>query len=130
MSRLARRAWFAAALAAVASGCSSPKKKTTTSKSSKKSKTASRERSAQRAAAWNRKHRPQGPQSFSSLLKADDWMKDLDSGSPETRISAAKQLGGMGKAAQFALPKLEKLAGDSNAEVAAAAQAAVDAIKK
>jgi hypothetical protein len=36
----------------------------------------------------------------------------------------------MGKSAQSALPKLEKLAADSNADVAAAAKQAIKSIRK
>jgi hypothetical protein len=127
MGSIPRRAWFAALLAAAA-GCSSTKKKTT--RSTKKSGSKNRLPSAKEAEAWNRKHRPQGPQTFGNLLDADAWITDLDSSSPQTRITAAKQLGNMGKGAQSALPKLEKLAKDKDAGVAKAAQQAIQAIRK
>jgi len=126
MKLLDRRTWFLALLVA-AGGCSSAKQK-----KKKKSGAASRDRapSAKNAASWNRKHRPQGPQTFGNLLEADTWIADLESTSPQTRITAAKQLGNMGKSAQAALSKLETLAQDSNAEVAAAAKQAIQAIRK
>lgn len=126
MRLLDRRTWFLALLVA-AGGCSATKKK-----KKKKSGAGSSDRppSAKNAASWNRKHRPQGPQTFSNLLEADTWITDLDSNSPETRITAAKQLSTMGKSAQAALPKLEKLAQDPNAEVAAAAKQAIKSIRK
>jgi hypothetical protein len=130
MRPLDRRTWFLALLVA-AGGCSSAtsaKKKTT--RSTRKSGSLDRLPSAKNAEAWNRKHRPQGPQTFSNLLEADTWITDLDSKSPQTRITAAKQLGNMGKSAQSALPKLEKLAKDSNAEVATAAKNAIKSIRK
>ena len=126
MRPLDRRTWFLALLVA-AGGCSADKKK-----KKKKSGGGSLDRvpSAKNAEAWNRKHRPQGPQTFSNLLEADTWIADLESTSPQTRITAAKQLGSMGKSAQAALSKLEKLAKDSNAEVAAAAKQAIKSIRK
>lgn len=126
MKLLARRTWFLALLL-TAGGCSADKKK-----KKKKSGAGSLDRvpSAKNAEAWNRKHRPQGPQTFSNLLEADTWIADLDSTSPQTRITAAKQLGSMGKSAKAALSRLEKLAKDSNAEVAAAAQQAIKSIRK
>lgn len=126
MKLLARRTWFLALLV-TAGGCSADKKK-----KKKKSGAGSLDRvpSAKNAEAWNRKHRPQGPQTFSNLLEADTWIADLDSTSPQTRITAAKQLGSMGKSAKAALSRLEKLAKDSNAEVAAAAQQAIKSIRK
>jgi|688.fasta_scaffold144835_2 hypothetical protein len=129
MASLPRRLWFVALLATTAAGCSAAKKKTTT-RSTKKSGPTIRLPSAKNAEAWNRKHRPQGPQTFSNLLEADTWITDLDNPSPQTRITAAKQLGNMGKSAQSALPKLEKLAKDKDASVAKAAQQAIQAIRK
>ena len=130
MPPLDRRSWFLALLVA-AGGCSSGAKKPARSaKKSGKSGSLDRLPSAKNAEAWNRKHRPQGPQTFSNLLEADTWITDLDSTSPQTRITAAKQLGNMGKSAQAALPKLEKAAKDSNAEVAAAAKQAIKSIRK
>lgn len=131
MNPLDRRGWLLALFVALV-GCSSGKKKTGGAAKKKSGKSGSRDRppSAKNAQAWNRKHRPQGPQDFGNLLAADEWITDLDSSSPQTRITAAKQLGNMGKSAQSALPKLEKLAADSNAEVAAAAQQAIKSIRK
>ena len=128
MKPLDRRGWFLALLIAVG-GCSSDKKKP--ARAAKK-KAGSRDRapSAKNAEAWNRKHRPQGPQDFGNLLAADEWITDLDSSSSQTRITAAKQLGNMGKSAQSALPKLEKLSKDSDPAVAAAAKQAIKSIRK
>jgi hypothetical protein len=132
MTPLNRRGWLLALLVAVAlGGCSSgTKKPARAAKKSSKSGSLDRIPSAKNAEAWNRKHRPQGPQTFSNLLEADTWITDLDSKSPQTRITAAKQLGNMGKSAQAALPKLEKAAKDSNADVAAAAKQAIKSIRK
>lgn len=126
MRSIHRRAWFVAAVAAVA-GCGPAKsKKQAAQKKGKRSGPPSKKN----AEAWNRKHRPQGPQTFDNLLAADSWIKDLDSASPQTRISAAKQLGNMGKSAQSALPKLEQLAKDKDADVAKAARQAIDLIRR
>ena len=127
MPSLDRRGWFAALLVA-ACGCSQAKKMPT--RTVKKSGSLGRPPSAKNAEAWNRKHRPQGPQTFSNLLEADTWITDLDSKTPQTRITAARQLGAMGKSAQAALPKLEKAAKDANADVAAAAKQAIKLIRK
>ena len=129
MRLLDRRTCFLALLVA-AGGCSADKKKK--KKPAQKSGAGSLDRvpSAKNAAAWNRKHRPQGPQTFGNLLEADAWITDLDSSSPQTQITAAKQLGAMGKTAKAALSKLEKLSKDSTAEVAAAAQQAIKSIRK
>jgi hypothetical protein len=127
MRSIPRRIWFAAAAVAIA-GCSSAKKKTTTR--SKKSGPTNRLPSAKNAEAWNKKHRPQGPQTFGNLLAADEWITDLDSKEPKTRLTAAKQLGNMGKNAKSALSKLEKLTNDPDPEVAKAAQQAIKSIRK
>ena len=127
MNSLDRRGWLLALLVA-AGGCSSGKKPGGSAK--QKSGSRNRAPSAKNAEAWNRKHRPQGPQTFGNLLAADEWISDLDSSSSQTRITAAKQLGNMGKSAQSALPKLEKLSKDSDPAVAAAAQHAIKSIRK
>jgi hypothetical protein len=131
MNPLDRRGWLLALLVAVG-GCSADKKKTGGSAKKKSGKSGSRDRppSAKKAEAWNRKHRPQGPQDFGNLLAADEWITDLGSSSPQTRLTAAKQLGNMGKSAQSALPKLEKLTKDPDPEVAKAAQQAIKSIRK
>lgn len=131
MNPLDRRGWFLALLIAVG-GCSSDKKKPAGAAKKKSGKSGSRDGapSAKNAEAWNRKHRPQGPQDFGNLLAADEWITDLDSSSSQTRITAAKQLGNMGKSAQSALPKLEKLSEDSDPAVAAAAKQAIKSIRK
>jgi hypothetical protein len=128
MRSLPRRVWFAAAAIAIA-GCSSGKKKTTTTRS-KKSGPTNRLPSAKNAEAWNKKHRPQGPQTFGNLLAADEWITDLDSKEPKTRLTAAKQLGNMGKNAKSALSKLQKLTNDPDPEVAKAVKQAIAAISK
>jgi hypothetical protein len=128
MRSLPRRVWFAAAAIAIA-GCSSGKKKPTP-RSTKKSGPTNRLPSAKNAEAWNKKHRPQGPQTFGNLLAADEWITDLDSKEPKTRLTAAKQLGNMGKNAKSALSKLEKLTNDPDPEVAKAVKQAITAINK
>lgn len=128
MNPLDRRGWLLALLVA-AVGCSSGSKKHAGS-AKKKSGSRNRAPSAKNAEAWNRKHRPQGPQDFGNLLAADEWITDLDSSSSQTRLTAAKQLGNMGKSAQSALPKLEKLTKDPDPAVAAAAQQAIKSIRK
>lgn len=124
MGTLPRRAWIAALF--FAAGCSGTK----STRGTKKSGAKIRLPSEKAAAAWNRKHRPQGPQTFGNLLSADSWIEDLDKPDAKTRITAAKQLGNMGKKAQSALPKLEKLAEDTDAAVAKAARQAIAAIRK
>lgn len=126
MRSIHRRAWFVAAVAAVA-GCSpATSKKQSAQKKGKRSGPPSKKN----AEAWNRKHRPQGPQTFGNLLAADEWITDLDSKEPKTRLTAAKQLGNMGKNAKSALSKLEKLTSDPDPEVAKAVKQAITAINK
>lgn len=74
-------------------------------------------------------NRPKGPQTMGNLM-VDAWKGDLADKSPEKRIRAAQELGNMGSAAKSALPALQKMAGDKNPKVAAAAKAAITAIGK
>lgn len=106
-----RRHWLAM-VALFAAGCSSA-----TTKKKKKGATGARGR-------LNR-----GPQTFGNLL-VDGYVEDLKNGSADKKITAARELGNMGSEAKSALPLLEKLAGDKNAKVSAAAKSAAAAIKK
>jgi hypothetical protein len=63
-------------------------------------------------------------------LIVDSWKADLSSPSAEKRILAANELGSMGPSAKSALPALQKLAGDRNSQVAAAAKAAISKISR
>jgi hypothetical protein len=123
MRHLDRRAWFTVAGLALA-GCSSA-----TKPAGRKPASAKRS-SSKKTEAWTRKNRPKGPQTFGNLLSADAWIADLDSTSPKSRLTAAKQLGNMGSNAKSALPKLEKLTKDPDAQVAAAAKQAIQSIRK
>jgi hypothetical protein len=62
------------------------------------------------------------------LLKS--YIADLKSTSKQKQLTAARELGNMGPTASGAVPALEKLAGGGDAEVRAAAKAAVTAIKR
>ena len=73
--------------------------------------------------------RPKGPQTMGNML-VDAWKQDLGDKSAEKRIRAARELGNMGPAAKSTLPALQKMAGDKNPQVAAAAKAAITAIGK
>lgn len=105
-----RRHWLAV-VAFAAAGCSSA----TTKKRAK--------------AKSGRDRMNRGPQGFGDML-VPAYIEDLKTGSDAKKISAARELGTMGSSAKAALPVLEKLAGDANRSVAAAAKAAVTAIKK
>lgn len=76
-----------------------------------------------------RSRRPKGPKTMGNLL-VDAYVADLKKGSPEKKISAAKELAAMGPNAKSALPALQSLSSDKNSKVSAAAQAAIKAIKK
>lgn len=117
MDPFRRRLVLATALFAVA-GCSSAtgdKKKVTKNKK-------------QRSAVP--KNRSRGPQSLEGLMAMDQYVSDLDHASPARRIEAAKRLGAVGPSAKSALGKLQKLADDGDAKVAAAAQAAIKKISR
>jgi hypothetical protein len=73
--------------------------------------------------------RPKGPQTMGNLM-VDAWQNDLGDTSPAKRIKAARELGNLGSSAKSALPALQKAAGDTNKDVAAAAKAAITAIGK
>lgn len=70
-----------------------------------------------------------GPKTMGGLM-VDSWKADLSSPSAEKRILAANELGSMGSSAKSALPALQKLAGDRNSQVAAAAKAAISKISR
>ena len=72
---------------------------------------------------------PKGPQGFGSMM-AKEWAKDLAAASPEKRVRAAKELANMGPSAASALPALKRAAEDKNAQVSAAARAAIAEIRK
>ncbi len=80
--------------------------------------------------SYSRSDRPRtkGPQTMGKLL-FDSYVKDLDNPSPQSRVRAATELGNMGGDAKAALPKLEKLAGDKDKAVSAAAKQAIQAIR-
>lgn len=68
-----------------------------------------------------------GPKTMGSLL-LDSYIADLNTGSTESRITAAKELANMGPAAKAAVPALRRLAGHADAKLAAAAKAAIESI--
>lgn len=110
-SAMRRRHWLVT-VALIAAGCSSsgkgPKDK-------------------RRKTAREKLHR--GPQGFGNVL-ASSYIDDLKSGSAQKKIAAANHLADMGPDAKAALPQLEKLAGDKDPKVSAAAKAAAAKIKK
>jgi len=63
-------------------------------------------------------------------LMVNSWKDDLKSPSADKRILAANELGNMGPSAKSALPELQKMAGDRNSQVAAAAKAAISKINR
>lgn len=79
--------------------------------------------------ATNAPKRGKGPQTLEGFT-LDMWKKDLTSPSSNAKIKAAQELANMGSSAKSALPALEKLTSDRNPQVAAAARAAVSAIKR
>jgi hypothetical protein len=115
---LRRRLFFAAALLGI-TGCSPGKEKA--KKGAKKAKTSR---------PPVPKNRSRGPQSLEGLIAMDQYITDLDNESAARRIEAAKRLGAVGPSAKTALPKLEKLAADGDAKVAAAARDAIKRIKR
>lgn len=124
-----RRLWISAALLAVA-GCSSGRKSSSRSGKSAQAKPAPQTRKLPGSpdTAGPRKGRPKD-RKFDNLT-VDMWIADLESGSPKNRALAATELGNMGSGAKHAIPKLEKLTKDPNAEVAAAAKKAITSIRK
>lgn len=120
MDPLRRRLFFAAALLGIV-GCSPSK---ASSAKEKARKGAKKTRSAVP------KNRSRGPQSLEGLMAMDQYIADLDDASAAKQIEAAKRLGAVGPSAKSALPKLEKLAANGNAKVAAAAQAAIKRINR
>jgi hypothetical protein len=117
---LRRRLFFAAALLGI-TGCSPGKEKA--KKGAKKTK-------AKTSRPPVPKNRSRGPQSLEGLMAMDQYITDLDDASAAKRIEAAKRLGAVGPSAKSALPKLEKLAADGDAKVAAAARDAIKQINR
>ena len=70
-----------------------------------------------------------GPKTMGGLM-VNSWKDDLKSPSADKRILAANELGNMGPSAKSALPELQKMAGDRNSQVAAAAKAAISKINR
>lgn len=97
-------------LVALAAGCAT--------KSRRKSK-----------AAGGRARLHKGPQTFSGPL-VQAYMDDLKGSSKEKQLAAARALSNMGSGAKEALPALERLTKASDAEIRAAAKAAVASIRK
>lgn len=122
MDPLRRRLFFAAALLGIA-GCSTGKEK-----AKQKAKTAPKKTKKTRSAVP--KNRSRGPQSLEGLMAMDQYIADLDDASAAKRIEAAKRLGAVGPSAKPALSKLEKLAADGDAKVAAAARDAIKQINR
>ncbi|NDC53268.1 MAG: hypothetical protein EBZ74_03010 [Planctomycetia bacterium] len=103
-----RRVWMLSGLALLV-GCSG----------AKATRTKPRGRSAKR---------PKGPQTMGGLL-VDGYIADLEKGSVESRIAAARELTNMGTAAKAALPALRPLTKHADANLKAAATAAIKAIE-
>lgn len=72
--------------------------------------------------------RLQRPQTMGNML-VEGYIADLENGSTNSRIAAARELANMGSAARAALPALEPLAKHADAKLSAAAAAAIKAIK-
>jgi hypothetical protein len=72
---------------------------------------------------------PKGPKTMGNLL-IEGYITDLEKGSIESRITAAKELAAMGSSAKAALPALKRLTKHADAAVTAAATKAIDAIAK
>jgi hypothetical protein len=70
-----------------------------------------------------------GPQTMGDML-LKSYIADLKGTSKQKQLTAARELGNMGPTASNALPTLEKLTGGGDAEVRAAAKAAVTAIRR
>lgn len=115
-----RRAWLVAVVAVVAAGCSSSTTKSRGKKSGKSPRATS-----PRAAS----KRPKGPQTMGNLL-LDAYVSDLDSPAADKRINAARELANMGSGAKKAVPALERMAGDKDPKVSAAAKQALASIRK
>ncbi|MFM7291857.1 MAG: hypothetical protein ACKOWG_14945 [Planctomycetia bacterium] len=107
----------AAALGAAVVGCSTSSKKSAGS-SKKKSRTAHRDGK-----------RPKGPKTMGNLL-VDGYIDDLKSGPAAKQVAAAQELCNMGAGAKKALPALESLTKNGDAQVREAAQQAIKAIRK
>ena len=73
--------------------------------------------------------RPKGPKTMGNLL-VDGYIDDLKKGPAKKQITAAQELGNMGASAKQAIPALEPLLKDGNAQVREAAQKAITSIRK
>lgn len=73
--------------------------------------------------------RAKGPQTMGNLL-LDAYIDDLKSPQVEKRLRAARELGNMGGEAKKAVPALERMAGDKNPKVSAAAKQSLAAIRR
>lgn len=73
--------------------------------------------------------RAKGPKTMGNLL-IEGYIADLEKGSIESQITAAKELAAMGSSAKAALPALKRLTKHADAAVTAAATKAIDAIAK
>jgi hypothetical protein len=69
------------------------------------------------------------PKTMGNLL-VDGYIADLKKGPAKKQIAAAKELGNMGASANQALPALESLVKDGDANVREAVQQAIKAIRK
>lgn len=123
MDSLRRRLFFAVALLG-ATGCSGG-----TATAKKSTRQPAKKRSAKTRSPVP-KNRSRGPQSLAGLMSMDEYVADLDHASADRRIEAVKRLGAIGPSAKSALQKLEKLAADDDAKMAAAAQAAIKQISR
>ncbi len=119
-----RRHWLVA-VTLMAAGCSSSG--TTKKKKSPKSSSAGKPRRSSPSSGIKRMQ--SGPQGFGNML-VSSYIDDLKKGSADKKIAAARELGNMGGGAKEALPALKSLVADPNAQVSAAAKAAVAAIEK
>lgn len=114
VDRMQRRNWLATVLA-VAAGCSGGR--------------ANSPLDRLPAGAAAARKRGKGPQTMGGIL-LDSYVKDLASPDAAKRIKAAEELANMGGDAKKAVPALERLAGDKDAKVSAAARRALGAITK
>jgi hypothetical protein len=72
---------------------------------------------------------PKGPKTMGNLL-IEGYIADLEKGSIESQITAAKELAAMGSSAKAALPALKRLTKHADANLSAAATKAIEAIGK
>ena len=82
-----------------------------------------------KSAKKNAGKRGKGPKTMGNLL-VDGYIDDLKKGPAKKRIGAANELANMGAGAKQALPALESLVKDGDAQVRQAVQRAIKAIRK